>query len=112
MIVAHNDRGRCYLLELRLGNVAFWGLELVAITTTAAAARLRFGRLHDRYIEIGRDQCDLLPRLLDDLLAKIIRAYQQRRDHDDVGDERKRRTAFFVVVESPNIAYRHRLRSQ
>ena len=84
MIVAHHNRRRRDLLQLRLRDISLRSLELVAITATAAAAGLGLGGLHHRDIQCGCDQCHLFLGLLDDFLAEIVRAHKNRRDDDDV----------------------------
>src|SRR5690348_12819145 len=112
MIIPHHDRGRSDLLHRRLGNITLGRLELVAIAATAAAARLRLGRLHYWDIETRRNEGDSFLGLFDHLAPKQDGATDHQGEEDDVRNQRNGRALAFVVVETPDVFDRDWLRSE
>src|SRR5581483_11501697 len=88
--------------------------QLVTITTTTAAARLRLGWLQcGNVVRRGRDQRDCLVLLN---FLNYSSAEQRNRDdaadHNDVENRRECRALARVVIETPDVANRLRPRSQ
>jgi hypothetical protein len=111
MIIAHDHHRRSNLLHRQLWQFAFRCLEFVAVTAAAAATRLGLRRRQGRNI-VGRDQGHYLGGLRN-LLYYSPAEHGSSDDHDyrqNVHHGRTQRAVSLVVVKSPNIFYRNRLR--
>src|SRR5690348_5766002 len=112
MIIPYHDCWRRNLLHGRLRNVSLRRLELVAVATTTAAARLRLSWLHHRNVKIRSDEGHGFLGLLDDLATEQDRASDHQCEEGNVRNQRDSRTLSFVVIKAPDVFYGNWLRGQ
>src|SRR5579863_1706785 len=104
VLVAHHYHGRSDLLHGKLGQLAFAGLQDVAISTTTATANLCLGRLQGGYVA-GIDQGDGYLRrrsCIHDVASDQVACRDDPNDQQ-VYASRPQRAILPVVVETPDI---------
>src|SRR5579872_6100796 len=114
MVVTHHHHRRHDLLHSQLRQLAFWGLQLVAIAATAAATNLSLRWRHGRNVFRRCNQSDSLVRLLNLFhhTAPKERQANQPCQSDGMHSDRVHRAVFLVIVEAPDVPDRDRLRGQ
>src|SRR5690348_13394622 len=113
MVVSHDHSGWSNRLHVEFRQTTLRGLELVTVAAAATAADLRLGGLDGQLIQVWSNERNLL--VFGDLLHNFAadhRSADNQSDDDHMHHRRAKDTAALIVVKTPDVAYRLRLRSE